>query len=209
MQFSTASLLSLVSVLAAANAENIAVALFNDINSNFNEYLSYIQAQTDADVTGLLGLYAEAQTYTDDSYTTLVDEAQLATISAFATGLPWYSSRIETALEAGATTAVASSTETAASSSSAEASSSSAEASSSSAEASSSSSSAEASSSSKVETSSSKVETTSSSTKATTASSKVETTSSTSSSSSVSTAGANMAVPGALAGLALGVIALL
>lgn len=204
MQLSSSVILSIASLMAAVSAENVLVALNSDIGANVNQYLSYVQQNTAADVAPLLALYQQAQTYTDDSYTTLVDASQLASISAFAEQLPWYSSRIlpELAVSASATATSGetsatetSATETSASETSASKSSESSEASSVKSKSSAPVSSAKTSS---VPITS--VEHTSSATHSTSASA--------SKSTSVSTAGAALVAPG-VGLLALGAIALL
>ncbi|VEU19272.1 DEKNAAC100889 [Brettanomyces naardenensis] len=105
---STSSILAVASVVAAANAEDIVQAVFDDINANLNEYLPLVAASS-AQLAPLLSLYFEAKTYTDDSYTTLVSPELEGEISAFATGLSWYSSRILP--ELGAATSAVPSTE--------------------------------------------------------------------------------------------------
>ncbi|EIF45508.1 tir1p [Brettanomyces bruxellensis AWRI1499] len=96
------TLLSVAAIVASANAENLIVAMFNDIHSNLDQYASLASTQSSA-IAQFIPLYAEAQTYTDDSYTTLVNSALYESISEFVTALPWYSSRIEPELaESGA-----------------------------------------------------------------------------------------------------------
>lgn len=94
MKFSNSVIISLATLLASVQAEDLIVALKEDIDANIQQYLSYIATLTNAEVSDMLSLYRAAQTYTDDSYTTLVDSAERAAISNFVTGLPWYSSRI-------------------------------------------------------------------------------------------------------------------
>jgi hypothetical protein len=105
MQLSQEVIISIAALMATVSAENILVALNSDIGSNVQQYLSFVQANTGANVAPLLSLYQQAQTYTDNSYTTLVNEQELASISAFATNLPWYSSRLLPELAASATVA--------------------------------------------------------------------------------------------------------
>lgn len=180
---------ALLALAVAANAENIAVVLNSDIKAHLNDYLSVVQAQTGDAAQGLLSLYAAGQTYTDDSYTTLVDSAEYASLSAFATALPWYSERLESQIDAGAATSTEASESSAASTEASESS---------------------AATSSAAKTSSA-VETTSAakSTTAEKSSSASEPASSTESSSSHSVAGANALVPGALAGAFIGALALI
>lgn len=211
MQYSQSIIISIASLMASVSAENLLVALNSDIQQNVNQYLSFVQANTQANVAPLLSLYQAAQTYTDESYTTLVDSAELSSISAFATQLPWFSSRIEPELDAAATTTT-STTQDSTSSSSADPETSSAVAMETSSVASesvtSSSSSSESSSSTEI-TSSKITSVTHSASPSKTTTGSASGTSSTSE-TSVSTAGADYLAPGAgVAALALGVIALL
>lgn len=96
MQFSIASIAAIVAI---AQAENVAVLLNNDIKEHLSDYLSVVQELTDDSASGLLSLYAAGQTYTDDSYTTLVDSDEYASLSAFASQLPWYGERLESAMD--------------------------------------------------------------------------------------------------------------
>lgn len=95
MQFSNSAIISIASLLASVSAENIIVALNSDVAGNVNDYLQYVQQNTEVNAAPLLSLYQQAQTYTDDSYTTLITGEELSSLSAFVTQLPWYSSRIE------------------------------------------------------------------------------------------------------------------
>ncbi|CDK24598.1 unnamed protein product [Kuraishia capsulata CBS 1993] len=112
-----ATLLALTNRAAAAvdSSEVAFVTVFyNDLKGNLNEYLSYIQAHTENDNAPLLSLYAQVQTYTDDSYTTVIDDNIYKEISTFATALPWYSTRLVSEYEdavGGGSTEAASSTE--------------------------------------------------------------------------------------------------
>lgn len=98
MQFSRASLLSIalaLSVKVQADQADYLTAYYEDINNNINDYLSYVAANpTVPGVQELLALYQNIRTYTDDSYTTLANPGLEASLSAFATGLPWYSERL-------------------------------------------------------------------------------------------------------------------
>lgn len=108
MQLSQASLFAAAAFLSSVSAENLLVVVNSDIGANLADYLSYRQAHTTEDYGPLLSLYEEGQTYTDDSYTTLVGSAEMSSLSAFATALPWYSSRILPQLDASVTSAAAS-----------------------------------------------------------------------------------------------------
>lgn len=102
MKFQLLSTLALAS-LATAQEAAIVTGLLGDISGHLNQYLSYIQAGSQTLPSGVLELYQEVQTYTDDSYTTLLSQLDFSAVSTFATALPWYSSRLETIFEAAAT----------------------------------------------------------------------------------------------------------
>lgn len=98
MQLSLITLATLTSlVVAENNPEQVAAitGLYGDIKGHFSDYLSYIQGGHSLP-NGLLNLYQEVQTYTDDSYTTLLGDVDYGSLENFAEGLPWYSSRLET-----------------------------------------------------------------------------------------------------------------
>ncbi|CCH43473.1 Zonadhesin [Wickerhamomyces ciferrii] len=90
MRFQTLAALSLASI-ALADKTEIINGVYNDINSHLEEYLKIID-QVPSD---LLQLFKQAQTYTDDSYTTLYDNVDLNEVSTFATGLDWYDQRLK------------------------------------------------------------------------------------------------------------------
>ncbi|ODV87322.1 hypothetical protein CANARDRAFT_174389 [[Candida] arabinofermentans NRRL YB-2248] len=133
MQFSSVILFSILATLGAANNDDLLTAIKGDIDGNLVQYVSYISAHPGAEVNSLLALYEAAVTYTDTSYTTLVNDDELNAISSFATALPWYT-RIEAEVGGASSTveSTSSSSSEAATSSAVETTSSSAEASSSS-----------------------------------------------------------------------------
>lgn len=94
MQVKLLVLASLTSTIVAQEAAAL-TGLYGDISGHISEYLSYVQDGNSLP-NGLLNLYQEVQTYTDDSYTTLLSSVDFGQISSFVTGLPWYSSRLET-----------------------------------------------------------------------------------------------------------------
>lgn len=94
MQFHNAVLLSIATLLTSSFAKDIVIVIKEDIKANAEQYSSFIQANS-AELAPLISLYKEAETYTDDSYTTLLDDQELTSIIDFATALPWFSSRIE------------------------------------------------------------------------------------------------------------------
>ncbi len=125
MKLSIITLASLATLATAIDQDEVAAvtALYGDINGHLSDYLNYIQ-QGNALPDGLLNLYQEAQTYTDDSYTTLLSTVDFNAVEGFVTGLPWYSSRLAGAFasatgEGAATTSSAPETSKAASSSAA------------------------------------------------------------------------------------------
>lgn len=115
--FSYSTLLSVAAMIASANAEDLVVAMFNDIHSNLGQYASLASTESSA-MAQFIPLYAQAQTYTDESYTTLVNSALYQSISEFVTALPWYSSRIEPQLAASGASQTASASGSASSSAS-------------------------------------------------------------------------------------------
>lgn len=93
---------SLLAVVQAVDQSDIAfvTALVSDYKSNPKEYINFIQTAQDvpAQVTHLA---IKAATYTDDSYTTLLETMDVSSLEAYAsTALPWYS-RIVSAAEQG------------------------------------------------------------------------------------------------------------
>ncbi|CAH2353552.1 temperature shock-inducible protein 1 [[Candida] railenensis] len=100
-QLITASALS-TAVLGAtsvpASEIEFLTVLVNDLKSNQASYLGYVATATDIP-SGVTALALEVQTYTDDSYTTLLDSGNIdvAAIESFAAGLPWYT-RLEAQL---------------------------------------------------------------------------------------------------------------
>lgn len=125
MKLSIITLASLATLATAIDQDEVAAvtALYGDINGHLSDYLNYIQ-QGNALPDGLLNLYQEAQTYKDDSYTTLLSTVDFNAVEGFVTGLPWYSSRLAGAFasvtgEGAATSSSAPETSSAAASSSA------------------------------------------------------------------------------------------
>ncbi|SGZ58960.1 CIC11C00000003946 [Sungouiella intermedia] len=79
--------------MAAEQSEvNFLTALVSDFNEHKTEYVSFIKTATGypADLTHLA---IEIRTYTDDSYTTLLDgdNINVESLMSYATNLPWYS----------------------------------------------------------------------------------------------------------------------
>lgn len=104
MKFSTLASLAAVSAvgLAADESEvNFLTALVSDYNDNKKEYVDFIRTATDVPA-GLTSLAVAVATYTDDSYTTLLDNSAInvESLMSFATELPWYT-RLEAEVEAG------------------------------------------------------------------------------------------------------------
>lgn len=96
MKFSTvASLFTLaVSGVQADKSEeiNFLTALVDDYNDHKKEYLNFAKTAKDAP-PDLTKLALQVKTYTDDSYTTLInnDDIHVLSLMDFATELPWYS----------------------------------------------------------------------------------------------------------------------
>ncbi|GMF07488.1 unnamed protein product [Ambrosiozyma monospora] len=57
------------------------------------EYMSYMN-NNDMNVYTFFKFFAQAETYTDDSYTTIPNSEEFSLISNFITSFPWYSTRI-------------------------------------------------------------------------------------------------------------------
>ncbi|KAK6459017.1 Seripauperin and TIP1 family-domain-containing protein [Scheffersomyces xylosifermentans] len=95
MQFSTIAAFTgfLVAAAKAADASDVAflTALVNDLNSHKKDYINYIQTAKNipAEVSTLA---IKVVTYTDDSYTTMLDDPNIdvSSLENFATNLPWY-----------------------------------------------------------------------------------------------------------------------
>lgn len=95
MKFSTAAgLASICAVAAAAASSDVAflTALVSDFEDNKKEYVQFLVTADDVPA-GLTELAVEVGTYTDDSYTTLLDDSDInvTELRSFATELPWYS----------------------------------------------------------------------------------------------------------------------
>ena len=115
-QLISASALAATALAADAAEIEFLTVLVNDLKANEASYLGYVATATGVPA-GVTALALEVQTYTDDSYTTLLDAGNIdvAAIEAFAKALPWYS-RIEAAITPLAETTAASSTAAASSS---------------------------------------------------------------------------------------------
>ncbi|ODV74740.1 SRP1/TIP1 family protein CYBJADRAFT_161237 [Cyberlindnera jadinii NRRL Y-1542] len=90
-------------------------AIVSDLAQHSSEYLQQV-ASGNIPPAELLSLAQQVQTYTDDSYTTLYSEVDMGEVTSYVTGLPWYSSRLETYF--GADAAVATDDESASASAS-------------------------------------------------------------------------------------------
>lgn len=92
LQVAIATLYCAVTTMSADAADvNFVTAFMSDYDSNKRQYISYFAtaATYPKDVSALA---LQAVTYTDDSYTTLLDNAKInvQSIVSFATQLPWY-----------------------------------------------------------------------------------------------------------------------
>ena len=76
----------------AADDAQFLTAFVSDFASNRRQYVNYFMTAKSIP-SGLTLLALEVATYTDDSYTTLVEDPALdiTSLKSFATGLPWYS----------------------------------------------------------------------------------------------------------------------
>lgn len=94
---------ALLFTLARATDETLAfvTALLADAEDNRNDYIGLLFNPSVQIPSTLLGIYNEAMTYTDDSYTSLINsDFPFSELSTFATGLPWYSTRLSAELAA-------------------------------------------------------------------------------------------------------------
>ncbi|KAK6460057.1 Seripauperin and TIP1 family-domain-containing protein [Scheffersomyces coipomensis] len=95
MQLNTILLVSsvLFGLTKAADSSDAAflTAFVGDFNSNKKEYIQFIATATGVPAV-VTSLALEVATYTDDSYTTLLDDPNInvSSLEAFATNLPWY-----------------------------------------------------------------------------------------------------------------------
>lgn len=122
------ALLSAIVLVKAADADDVdfLTNLVNDYKSNTGDYADFIRTASSVPAV-ISSLALDVATYTDDSYTTMLDDdgLDIDSLEDFATELPWYSSRLlreggaETA-ETAETGAETGSSSTAASSSAAE-----------------------------------------------------------------------------------------
>lgn len=86
--------LALLSTIALVKSDDVdfLTGLVNDYKSHTKDYLNFIQT-ADSVPAALTSLAIQVATYTDDSYTTLLDDDDInvSSLKAFATELPWYS----------------------------------------------------------------------------------------------------------------------
>lgn len=95
MQFKYFGLLSVLAFVKGADDADFLTDLVNDYKDHTSDYFNFIR--TASSIPGVLtSLALEVATYTDDSYTTLLDNSgiDVSSLRAFATDLPWFS-RIE------------------------------------------------------------------------------------------------------------------
>lgn len=97
MQFSAVLLTAFAAAVSAANLQDVAflTALVSDYDDHKKEYISFFQTARSVP-SELTKLAVEVVTYTDDLYTTLLDDSSLdvSSLKNYATNFPWYS-RIE------------------------------------------------------------------------------------------------------------------
>lgn len=84
-------------VRADSNAEAIEFqAILSDVNGHLNDYISLAMNNPSFTIpSGVLDVYTQMTTYTDDSYTTLFSELDMTAINSALSQLPWYSSRLQ------------------------------------------------------------------------------------------------------------------
>ncbi|QLQ81627.1 hypothetical protein HG537_0F03880 [Torulaspora globosa] len=100
MHFSMLTALALIVaplVSADSNADAVEFqAILSDVNNHLSDYISLAVNNPSFTVpSGVLDVYTQMTTYTDDTYTTLFSELDFNSINAVMTALPWYSSRLE------------------------------------------------------------------------------------------------------------------
>ena len=102
-----AKTLLFVAAAALAKAQSAAEiaeinVIINDVKANMAEYTTLATSGklSLSDLpAGIMPLAMAVQSATDDSYTTLYSNVDMAAVSTFLTKLPWYSSRLEGAIE--------------------------------------------------------------------------------------------------------------
>lgn len=77
MQLSLSVILSIATLLATTKAEDSEKVLEHDLKHHKSEYVSYVEAHTE-----LESAFSRIDTYTDDSFTTILD------LSSFVVNLP-------------------------------------------------------------------------------------------------------------------------
>lgn len=95
-------LLILAAAFVKADEDAVLSVILQDIESYQSDYLSYIQ-EGHAVPSGVLQVYQQITTYTDDSYTTLYSQIDESAVATFITGVPWYSSRLASKIAAAET----------------------------------------------------------------------------------------------------------
>lgn len=94
---------ALLFTVARATDETVAfvTAFIADAEANRNDYIGLLFNPSVQIPSTLMAVYNEAMTYTDDSYTSLINsDFPFSELSTFATGLPWYSTRLSAELAA-------------------------------------------------------------------------------------------------------------
>ncbi|KAG0671644.1 hypothetical protein C6P45_000135 [Maudiozyma exigua] len=102
-----AKTLLFVAAAALAKAQSAAEiaeinVIINDVKANMGDYTTLATSGkiSLSDLpAGIMPLAMAVQSATDDSYTTLYSNVDMAAVSTFLTKLPWYSSRLEGAIE--------------------------------------------------------------------------------------------------------------
>lgn len=77
-------------LVASASADDILTRLVLDFKANPKDYLNYINTATASIPEDLTSLALQVRTYTDDSYTTLLDSKQIGQVLSFISDLPWH-----------------------------------------------------------------------------------------------------------------------
>lgn len=89
-------LLSTISMVNADQDVDFLTKLVNDYKDHTGDYFNFIRTAKSVP-NQFSALATQVGTYTDDSYTTMLNSVDIEPLEEFATEFPWYSSRLEAA----------------------------------------------------------------------------------------------------------------
>lgn len=89
-------LLSTISMVNADQDVEFLTKLVNDYKDHTGDYFNFIRTAKSVP-NQFSALATQVGTYTDDSYTTMLNSVDIEPLEEFATEFPWYSSRLEVA----------------------------------------------------------------------------------------------------------------